>query len=161
MRKLKTKLSIITGMFLLVLMTGSTFAQDMSGRWEGTFVWAGNQPIKDDVTYDWDEGKWNSTTKKPVKFALELEKGDEDGKYTGTYFYHTGYDRMKFEATFADSLLKGSSGKAIQGSAQWGGYVELNFREQDGKKYLEGSWRTNEKSKIWEGRVALRLVESE
>jgi hypothetical protein len=85
-----------------------------------------------------------------------LEKGDEDGKYTGTYFYHTGYDQMKFEAVFADSMLKGKTGKVIQGRGNWGGYVELTLREKDGKRYLEGSWRTYQQTTYWEGRVALR-----
>lgn len=157
MKKLKMTLSIIAGTFLLILMTTGTFAQDMAGKWEGTFVWAGNAGVKDDVTYDWDEGKWLNTTKKPVKLALELEKADEDGKYKGIYFYGpAGYDQMNFTATFADSMLKGGVGKVIQGRGNWGGYMELTLREQDGKRYLEGSWRTSEKTKDWEGRVALR-----
>lgn len=155
----KLKLLVVATMLLLGLMSVNAFAQDLSGRWEGTFLWAGNAGVKDDVTYDWDEGKWVNTTRKPVKLAIELEKGDEDGKYIGTYFYHTGYDKMKFDATYADSMLAGKTGKVIQGGGQWGGYVELTLREKDGKRYLEGSWRTYQTTKDWEGRVALQFVD--
>lgn len=160
MKKLKKLLPIIAGLFLLVLMTTNTFAQDMAGRWEGSFVWSGNYPPGDDWTYDWDFEKWLNTTRKGVKLALELEQIAE-GKYKGTYFYGpAGGDQMRFDATFADSMLKGGTvGSAIKGRSNWGGYVELNLREKDGKHYLEGSWRTNERTKDWEGRVALRRVE--
>lgn len=158
MKKLKTTLTIIAGTFLLVLMSANTFAQDLTGRWEGTLLWAGNAGIKDDMTYDWEAGKWLNTTRTPTKLALELEKGSEEGNYTGSYFYGaSGADQMKFDAIFADSMLKGASGARIKGGRQWGGYMELNYREEDGKKYLEGSWRTDANTKVWEGRVALRF----
>lgn len=157
MKKLKTTLSVIAGMFLLVLMTANAFAQDAAGKWEGTFVWSGNYPPGDDVTYDWEFEKWLNTTKKPVKLVLELEH-IADGKYKGTYIYGpSGADQMVFHATLAESILKGNTeGRAIKGRTNWGGYMELNLREKDGKRYLEGSWRTSEKTKDWEGRVALR-----
>jgi hypothetical protein len=159
MKKLQKLLLVTAWMMLSGLMTVNSFAQDLSGRWEGTFLWAGNAGMKDNVTYDWDEGKWLNTTRKPVNLAIELEKTDEDGKYTGTYFYHTGYDQMKFEAVFADSMLKGSAGKTMQGSGKWGGYMELTLREKDGKRYLEGSWRSYQSTQYWEGSVALRHVD--
>ena len=160
MKKLKTSLTIIAGMFLLVLMTTNTFAQDVAGKWEGSFVWSGNNAPGDDWAYDWDFEKWLNTTKKGVKLVLELEQIAE-GKYKGTYFYGpSGNDQMRFDATFADSMLKGGTvGSAIKGRSNWGGYMELSFREKDGKRYLEGSWRTNERTKDWEGRVALCLAE--
>ena len=153
-----------TILFLLILMllgalATNTFAQDLTGRWEGTLLWSGNAGVKDE-TYDWEEGKWLNTTRTPTKLALELEKAGEDGNFTGSYFYGaSGADQMKFDAIFADSMLKGASGARIKGGRQWGGYVELKYREEDGKKYLEGSWRTSENTKYWEGRVALRWEE--
>lgn len=157
MKNLKRTLLITVVMFVLVLMTSNSFAQDLTGRWEGSLLWAGNAGIKDDMSYDWEEGKWLNTTRTPTKLALELEPGDEEGKYKGSYFYGAGgSDQMVFEAVFADLMLKGASGARVKGGRQWGGYMELNFREQDGKRYLEGSWRTDEKTKVWEGRVSLR-----
>lgn len=161
MKMRQTILLMVATIIFLGLPATNTFAQDLTGRWEGTLLWSGNAGVKNE-TYDWDEGKWLNTTRIPTKLVLELEKGDEDGKHTGSYFYGAGgSDQMKFDSIFADSMLKGASGARIKGGRQWGGYVELNYREQDGKKYLEGSWRTNEKTKDWEGRVALRLVEGE
>lgn len=154
------KLILVILIALLPSMAKNTFAQDLTGRWEGTLLWAGNAGIKDDMTYDWEEGKWQNTTRTPTKLALELEKAGEDGNFTGSYFYGaSGADQMKFDAIFADSMLKGASGARIKGGRQWGGYMELNFREQDGKRYLEGSWRTDANTKVWEGRVALRFEE--
>lgn len=152
-----------TILFLMMLMllgslTAKTFAQDLTGKWEGTLLWSGNAGVKDEV-YDWVEGKWQNTTRTPAKFSLELEKGDEDNKYQGSYNYSNGTNLLKFTAIFEDMMLKGSSGAIIKGGRQWGGYVELKYREEDGKKYLEGSWRTSENTKYWEGRVALRLEE--
>lgn len=158
MFKSKTTLALLTISLLLLVGVSKSFAQDMTGRWEGTLLWAGNAGIKDDMVYDWEEGKWLNTTRVPTKLALELEKGTEETSYTGSYFYGAaGSDQMKFDAIFIDSMLKGASGARIKGGRQWGGYMELNYREQDGKRYLEGSWRTDEKTKVWEGRVALRF----
>lgn len=158
MKNVTRTLLITVVTFVLLLMTSNTFAQDLTGRWEGTLLWPGNGGVKDDMVYDWEAEKWIGINKAPTKLALELEKGDEDGKYKGSYFYGAGgSDQMVFEAIFADLMLKGASGARIKGGRQWGGYMELNFREQDGKRYLEGSWRTTEATKVWEGRVALRF----
>jgi hypothetical protein len=139
MKKLKTSLLVIAGMLLLVLMTTNTFAQELAGKWEGSFVWSGNFAPADDLTYDWDFDKWLNSSRKGVKLTLELEH-IRDGKYTGKYIYGpTGADEMRFDATFADSMLKGATEGRIKGSTMWGGYVELALREQDGKRYLEGS----------------------
>ncbi len=157
MKNLTKTFFIAAVTFVLLFMNTKSFAQDLTGRWSGTLLWAGNAGIKDDMMYDWEEEKWLNTTRTPTKLALELEPGDEDGKYKGSYFYGaSGADQMVFEAVFADLMLKGASGARIKGGRQWGGYMELNFREQDGKRYLEGSWRTDANTKVWEGRVALR-----
>ena len=158
---MQTKKIILVMIFtFLSALAVNVSAQDLTGRWEGTLLWAGNAGVKDEV-YDWEAGKWQNTTRTPNKFVLELEKGDEDNKYQGSYNWANGTNLLKFSAIFEDSLLKGSSGAIIKGGRQWGGYVELKYREEDGKKYLEGSWRTSEKTNVWEGRVALRLAESE
>lgn len=47
-------------------------------------------------------------------------------------------------------------GIRLSDGRRWGGYIELTCREDDGKRYLQGGWRTDEKTKVWEGRVALR-----
>jgi len=153
------KLILLMVIAFLTLSSVKIFAQDLTGKWQGTLLWSGNAGVKDEV-YDWEQGKWLNTTRTPTRFALELEKGEEDGKYTGLYIYNIS-DVMKFDSTFSDTMLKGASGAGIKGGRRWSGYVELNYREQDGKKYLEGSWRTYENTKFWEGRVALRLVEDE
>lgn len=152
---MKRTISFLMMLILLCALTVNAIAQDLSGKWVGTLLWSGNAGVKDE-TYDWEEGKWQNTTRIPTKFSLELEKGDEDNKYQGLYNYANSTDIMKFDAMFADSMLKGASGAAIKGGRRWSGYVELTYREEDGKKYLEGSWRTSEKTKDWEGRVALR-----
>jgi len=140
------------------LTTANLLAQDVSGKWEGTLNYKQFNGAFDAVSYDWDFEKWNTVF---TIYQINLELKQVNGaKYTGTYFMNckgcTAPSEFRFDAVFNDPELKG----ATEGLPTKGGnnpaYMELSLREDGGKFYLEGMWRSSKTGTAWQGKIALK-----
>lgn len=154
----KIKMVLLVVFLLLAAMSVNSFAQDVAGKWEGTLNYKQFNGAFDSVNYDWDFEKWNTVyTIYQITLELKQVRGE---KYTGTYYMNckgcTAPSEFRFDAVFADPELKG----ATEGTPTKGGnnpaYMELHLREDNGKHYLEGMWRSSKTGTAWQGKVALR-----
>lgn len=152
------KLILITLMAFLSVMTTNTFAQDAAGKWEGTLNYKQFNGAFDSVSYDWDFEKWNTVfTIYQIVLELKQVRGE---KYTGTYYMNckgcTAPSEFRFDAVFTAPDLKGATeGLPVKGGNN-PAYMELQIREDAGKYYLEGMWRSSKTGAAWQGKIALR-----
>ena len=155
---MKKLFTLMLSMLAFCLLSVNLFAQDVSGKWEGTLNYKQFNGAFDNVSYDWDFEKWNTVF---TIYQINLELKQVNGaKYTGTYFMNckgcTAPSEFRFDAVFNDPELKG----ATEGLPTKGGnnpaYMELNLREDNGKFYLEGMWRSSKTGTAWQGKIALK-----